>query len=76
MKTTRRTRYSRTQIICAHILKHLMTTVPMLVGCAVIIYGACAYTPSWAGLARLGIEITIGGGLFTLGALIGNYFEN
>lgn len=76
MKTTRRTRYTRTQIICAHILKHLMTTVPMLVGCTVVVYGACTYQYSWAGLAKFGIKLTLGGGLFILGAIIGNYFEN
>ena len=75
MKTTNR-RYSRTQIICAHIIKHLITTLPMLMGCAVVIYGVCAYQYSWAGLARFGIEFAIGATLFILGALIGSYFEN
>ena len=74
--TTRRTRYNLKERIIAHILKHLMTTVPMLMGCAIVLYGACTYQYSWAGLARFGIEFAIGGTLFILGALIGNYFEN
>lgn len=76
MKTTRRTRYTRTQIICAHVIKHLITSLPMLMGCTVVIYGVCAYQYSWAGLARFGIEFVIGATLFILGALIGSYLEN
>lgn len=76
MKTPRKKRYSRATIIGAHILKNLMSTVPMLVGCFVIIYAVCAYQYSWAGFAKFSIEFLLGGGLLTLGALIFDYFEN
>ena len=77
MKITKRP-YSRATIICAHILKYLITTVPMLIGCAVVIYAVCAfqYQYRWAALVKLGIELVLGGGLFALGAVNYNYFES
>lgn len=75
MKTTNR-RYSRKQIICAHILKHLMTSVPMTIGFLAVLGSVGSYELARIGTAQFLVQTILGAGLCVLGALILNYFEN
>ena len=60
----------------AYILKHLMTTAPILVGILVVIFATCTYTYSWVGMAHLIVQYILGFGLATLGWIILDYFNN
>ena len=75
MKTTKRP-YSRTTIICAHILKHLMTSVPMTVGFFAVLGSVGSYELCRIGMAQFWIQTILGFGLAALGAIILNYFES
>lgn len=67
---------NRTTIICAHILKHLMTTVPIIIGSLITIYAVCVFQPCHIGMIKLIIQIAIGLGITILGCIILNQFEN
>lgn len=62
--------------ILAHILKHLMTTVPMLVGTLIVLYAICSYEYSWLGMAHFIVQCMIGGGLVALGYVILDAFNS
>ena len=74
--TTRRTRYTRKQVIIAHILKHLMTSVPMTVGFLAVLGSVGSYELVRIGVVQMFIQCILGFGLMILGAVICNYFES
>lgn len=68
--------YSLKERIICHILKHLITTLPMLAGYVVMTYAVCAYSWTWTGFVKLCIELVLGGGLLALGAIILQYIDD
>ena len=62
--------------ILAHTLKHLMTTVPILVGLFFMVGSAGAYELENIGTMQFVIQTAIGPCLFAIGCAILNYFEN
>ena len=74
--TTRKRRYSRREIILAHIIKHLITTVPMTIGFLAALGSAGSYELDRIGTTQMITQCVLGFGLMGLGAVIYNYFEN
>lgn len=62
--------------ILAHTLKHLMTSVPILVGLFVVVGTVGTYELDNIGTAQFITQSVIGLGLFSVGCAILNYFEN
>ena len=77
MKTTaRKRRYSQREIIIAHVIKHLLTTVPMTAGFLVVLGTVGSYELDRIGVTQTITQCVLAFGLMILGSVIYEYFES